>query len=182
MKERPVDGLDPIAEGCRRLEAGAPPPRVDVAVRAAARHAARRRRVSAWTLPAALAATVLVALSIVVQVHRQETLPARDEAATAAAEPAGAPMLREAAPVAPPSAPGPVASDSAEAVAPRAAAAVAVPQALQPAAREAESPRDWLARIEALEAAGRREEAEAERRRLEIAHPGWLAEHAAQRD
>jgi hypothetical protein len=44
------------------------------------------------------------------------------------------------------------------------------------------TPEDWLARIEALEAAGRHEEAEAERRRLEEAYPGWLAEHAGQRD
>jgi len=56
------------------------------------------------------------------------------------------------------------------------------PRALQAPAMAAESPEDWLARIEALDAAGRHEEADAERRRLEEAHPGWLAEHAAQRD
>ncbi|HEU0225200.1 MAG TPA: hypothetical protein VFR29_07175 [Steroidobacteraceae bacterium] len=41
-------------------------------------------------------------------------------------------------------------------------------------AGEAESPEAWYARIERLRAAGRHEEAEAELRRLEEAHPGWL--------
>jgi hypothetical protein len=45
-----------------------------------------------------------------------------------------------------------------------------------------EAPEDWLARIEALEAEGRHAEAEAERQRLEAAHPGWLAQHAGERD
>jgi hypothetical protein len=43
-------------------------------------------------------------------------------------------------------------------------------------ADDAETPEAWYARIERLRAAGRNEEAEAELRRLEEAHPGWLEE------
>jgi hypothetical protein len=43
-------------------------------------------------------------------------------------------------------------------------------------------PEAWLARIEALESAGRLDEAAIERERLEEAYPGWLAQHAPARD
>lgn len=43
-------------------------------------------------------------------------------------------------------------------------------------ADDAETPEAWYARIERLRAAGRNKEAEAELRRLEEAHPGWLEE------
>lgn len=180
MTNRPVNAPDPLAEGTRRLEAGAPPPHVDAAVHAAARAAARRRRASAWTFPAALAATALVALSVVVQVQRDATVPAGDAAAPPD-EPAAAAVLQEVAP-GPPAAPLPRADGSAEKSAPRAGETTDAPRALRATAPVTDTPEDWLARIEALEAAGRRDEAEAERRRLEEAHPGWLAEHAAQRD
>lgn len=177
MTKRPVNAADPLAEGTRRLDAGAPPPHVDAAVRNAARAAARRRRTSAWTLPAALAATVVVALSLVVQVQRDEA-PAQDAPAPADEAVATA-VLQEAAP-APPATPLPMADDSAEKSA--AEAAVSAPQALRRVTGGGETPEQWLERIEALEAAGRHEEAATERRRLEEKHPGWLAEHAAQRD
>jgi len=180
MTKRSREAPDLIAEGARRLEAGTPPPHVDAAVRAAARRAARRRRASAWTLPVALAATVLVAFSIVVQVQREGAVPAADEAAPAA-EPAAATALQEAAP-APPAAPSPVADATAEKSASQVEATAAAPRALRSTAQEAGTPEEWLARIEALEAAGRHDEAEAERQRLEEAYPGWLAGHAAQRD
>lgn len=178
MTKRPVNAADPLAEGTRRLDAGAPPPHVDAAVRNAARAAARRRRTSAWTLPAALAATAVVALSLVVQVQRDEAVPAQDAPAPADEAVATA-VLQEAAP-APPATPLPMADDSAEKSA--AEAAVSAPQALRRVAGGGETPEQWLERIEALEAAGRHEEAATERRRLEEKHPGWLAEHAAQRD
>ena len=177
MTKRPVNAADPLAEGTRRLDAGAPPPHVDAAVRNAARAAARRRRTSAWTLPAALAATVVVAFSLVVQVQRDEA-PAQDAPAPADEAVATA-VLQEAAP-APPATPLPMADDSAEKSA--AEAAVSAPQALRRVTGGGETPEQWLERIEALEAAGRHEEAVTERRRLEEKHPGWLAEHAAQRD
>ncbi|MBX3704309.1 MAG: hypothetical protein KF822_11100 [Steroidobacteraceae bacterium] len=44
-------------------------------------------------------------------------------------------------------------------------------------AGEPATPEEWLARIEALRAAGRVEEAEAELKRLETAFPGWLERH-----
>jgi hypothetical protein len=178
MTKRPANATDPIVEGTRRIEAGAPPPHVDAAVRAAARTAARRRRASAWTLPAALAATVLVAFSLVVQVQRDGTAPAED-APPPADEPAAAAVLQE---VAPTAGSLPMADGSAEksAIHPNATAATA--RASRSAAPVPETPQDWLARIEGLEAAGRHEEAEAERRRLEEAYPGWLEEHAGQRD
>jgi len=40
--------------------------------------------------------------------------------------------------------------------------------------RTAPSPEAWLARIEALERAGREDEAARERAALEAAYPGWL--------
>lgn len=180
MTERTVHGQDPIADGARRLEAGTPPPQVDAAVRNAARAAARRRRASAWTLPAALAATMLIAFSLVVQVQQDAAVPVEDAPAPAD-EPAAAAVLQEAAP-APQAAPAPMADGSAEKSEARAEAAAAAPRMLRSGAGAAETPEQWLARIEALEAAGRHEEAAAERRRLEEAHPGWLAEHAARRD
>ena len=173
-----ANAKDPVVEGTRRLEAGAPPPHVDAAVRAAARRAARRRRASAWTLPAALAATVLVAFSLVVQVQR-DGVPSADDVPAPADEPAAAAVLQEAAPA---TGSLPMADGSAEKSATPAVAAAAAPRASRSAAPLPGTPEDWLVRIEALEAAGRHEEAEAERRRLEEAYPGWLAEHAGQRD
>jgi hypothetical protein len=158
MNEEPVNGLKQVAEPFRRAADGEPPAAVDAAVRANARAALRRRRASAWTLPAALAATVLIAFSLVVQVQRDETAPPED-AEAAADPPAASVLLQEAAP-----------------------ARAGAPHALAADAAAPDTPERWFERIQALEAAGRHEEAEAERARLEAAHPGWLAEHAAARD
>jgi hypothetical protein len=182
MNEEPVNGLKQVAEPFRRAAAGEPPAAVDAAVRANARAALRRRRASAWTLPAALAATALIAFSFIVQVQRDATAPPED-AVAGADEPATAARLQESAPA--PSTP----TGTAEANrlgAGRSALPAAAPseasQALAADPAAPDTPERWLGRIEALEAAGRREEAEAERARLEAAHPGWLAEHAATRD
>ena len=50
-------------------------------------------------------------------------------------------------------------------------------RAREVSAADAETPEAWYARIERLRAAGRDEEADAELRRLEQAHPGWLERH-----
>jgi hypothetical protein len=70
----------------------------------------------------------------------------------------------------------------ADAIAEKSAAPAAAPRVMAPPAASEEPPEDWLARIEAIEAEGRHAEAEAERQRLEAAHPGWLAQHAGKRD
>jgi hypothetical protein len=177
MTERPIEDLDPVVEAYQRLDQGEPPPSVDAAVRSGARTAARRRRASAWTLPAALAATVLIAFSIVLNVQ-QDKDGAPPPAGRPGNEPAAAAVLQEAAPAA-----APPAAPMADAVAEKSAApAAAPPRAMAQRAVSEEAPEDWLARIEALEAEGRHAEAEAERQRLEAAHPGWLAQHAGERD
>ncbi len=88
-------------------------------------------------------------------------------------------------------APAPAASEPAAS-----AATGAAPRAMMsaPAVRTAEqsgvaadaaatppTPEEWYARIEALRAAGRIAEADAELARLEAAHPGWLASHRQQK-
>ncbi len=45
------------------------------------------------------------------------------------------------------------------------------------AAEDTRTPEAWYAKIEALRDAGRIEAAEAELKKLEAAHPGWLAKH-----
>lgn len=51
------------------------------------------------------------------------------------------------------------------------------PSVREVAAEQALTPEEWYARIEELRAAGRTEDANAELRRLEEAHPGWLENH-----
>jgi hypothetical protein len=79
-----------------------------------------------------------------------------------------------------------MAAPAADQAAEKTATSVAAPAAMHQSGalldEGADTPARWLERIEALEAAGRHEEAAAERQRLEAAHPGWLAQHAAQRD
>ncbi len=187
MTERPVEGLEPIAQAYKRLGEGEPPAAVDAAVRARAREAARRRRAPAWTLPAALAATVLIAFSLVLNLQQDENAtlpqerPSRDE-------PAAAATMQDAAPAAPPAAApavtpagAPMADGPAQNSTAR-AAATAEELAVAPLSASEETPEEWLERIEALEAAGRQDEARAELQRLEAAHPGWLAQHASERD
>ena len=65
----------------------------------------------------------------------------------------------------------------AAAATPRAAGSLG---ALKELAAEPRSPEDWYADIEALRAAGRHEEADAELERLEAAWPGWLEKNRAQ--
>ena len=186
MSEEPVNGLDPLAGVLRQVGEGGPPAAVDAAVRSHARSAARRRRASAWTLPAALAATVLIAFTLVVQVQHEDMLPAEDEVASADVSteaPASTAILQEAVPAAPhPPVAGPAAGQAAE----KASSAVLAPAARMRSTAEADvgtaTPEQWLERIEVLEAAGRREEARAERQRLEAAYPGWLAAHPPGRD
>ena len=183
MSEQPVKGLQQVAEAYRHTGAGEPAAALDAAVRDRARAAARRRRASAWTLPAALAATALIAFSLFVQVQRDAGAPAED-AVTPADEPSATMILQEAAPAPPPVAPmaAPVAGQAAEKAATRIVAPAATRQSGALHDEGADPPERWLERIEALEAAGRHEEAAAERQRLEAAHPGWLAQHAVQRD
>lgn len=85
---------------------------------------------------------------------------------------------------------GPVRRDHTAPASPGASAAAATMRAPAAAMRvqasaEADalpSPEAWLARIEALESAGRLDEAAIERERLEEAYPGWLAQQALARD
>lgn len=65
----------------------------------------------------------------------------------------------------------------AQAATPRASGSLG---ALKELAAEPRSPEDWYADIEALRAAGRHEEADAELERLEAAWPGWLEKNRAQ--
>jgi len=185
MSEQPVKGLQQVAEAFRHTGAGEPGASLDAAVRDRARAAARRRRASAWTLPAALAATALIAFSLFVQVQRDAGVPTED-APMPAEEPAAARILQEAIPAPPPPPAAPMAAPAADQAAEKAATSVAAPAAMHQSGalldEGADTPARWLERIEALEAAGRHEEAAAERQRLEAAHPGWLAQHAAQRD
>ncbi len=187
MSERPIEGLEPIAQAYRRVGEGEPPSAVDATVRARAREAARRRRASAWTLPAALAATVLIAFSLVLNLQQEENAPGPAERPSRD-EPAPASIVQDAAPAAPPAAPpaaapaaAPMADSPAEKSTARSATAAAEGAVAPLSARE-ESPEEWLELIEALEAAGRHDQARAERQRLEAAYPGWLAQHASQRD
>lgn len=186
MSEQPVRGLQQLVEAFRHTGAGGEPgASLDAAVRDHARAAARRRRASAWTLPAALAATALIAFSLFVQLQRDAGVPAED-AATPADEPSAARILQEAAPAPSPPPAAPMAAPAAAEAAQKAATPIVAPAATRQAGAlqdaPAEAPERWLERIEALEAAGREEEAAAERQRLEAAHPGWLAQRNGQRD
>ncbi|MGQ0383876.1 MAG: hypothetical protein ACT4UP_04195 [Gammaproteobacteria bacterium] len=95
-------------------------------------------------------------------------------------EPAAPPPARErearehAAPVAEAAPAG-----KAEAV-PVAGSRIGMLQATGKARADARMPEEWYAEIEKLRAEGRDEEAEAELKRLEQAHPGWLEKHLAQ--
>jgi hypothetical protein len=183
--------LDALSRDRGRAPGDAPPAAVDAAVLARARAAAGRRRVPAWWIPATLAATVVIAFSLMLRVQEEAvTVPAAMDAtgpgeepvtaaaraaAPASAEVAGtAPRVAsEAAPSAPP--PPPAASSQADVATLRGAASAK-------AAAPMPDPEAWLAKIEALEAAGRTEEAAAERERLEAAYPGWLEQRIRGRD
>jgi hypothetical protein len=208
-KEQAGPGVNAVLRVYSRLPGEEPPRDVDAAVLAAGRDAARpvRARPRRWWIPVSVAATALLALSVVLDVGRQdrrddtraidggtriEDLPRGRMNEASSPEPAA----EMPAPASPPPEPaaagrlmdGPEASSLREAVpmpaqrgaeqrsmeAPRAmspySAADAVP-AREPAYP---SPEAWLARIEALEQAGREDEAARERAALEAAYPGWL--------
>jgi hypothetical protein len=215
---------------------GSPPASVDATILARSRDAVRASsRSRRWWIPASVAATALIAVSLVTRIQHESAtgLPENSvvtaeqpsaEAVSAAPGPAlvqdtpspPAPDARTA-PVedAPPLAAGPEAekrgmpprqamprmkslpeAPSAGAqldtdAAPVGGAAVeesgpdkAAPSVTAPAAAAArtaekvavpDTPETWLERIEALETAGRLEEAARERALLEEAYPGWLA-------
>lgn len=216
MTERPVDDrelmreLDALSEAYGRQTSDAPPAAVDAAVLARARAAAGRRRVPAWWIPATLAATVVIAFSLMLRVQEESAMvpammdatgPGADRAAPAA--PAGTSASAEVAEAAPqvaaqspPAAPPPPArsfeaepaGDMAEADAARATSVTPradVAALRAPANAKSAGPPDpqaWLEMIEALEVAGRMEEAAAERARLEAAYPGWLEQRSGRRD
>ena len=182
--------LDALSRARGRESGDAPPAAIDAAILARARAAAGRRRVPAWWIPTTLAATVVIAFSLMLRVQEDATtVPAAMDAAGpgegrgASVAPATAPAsaevagtssraASEAAPSAPP--PLPAASSAADVTTLRAA----------PSAKAAAppDPEAWLEKIEALEADGRMQEAAAERERLEAAYPGWLEQRARGRD
>jgi hypothetical protein len=202
--------LDPLRRSYARAGGGSPPHDIDAAIlahgRAALQPETRRRR---WWIPASVAATALIAFSLVTRLQ-QETAPypveldvgtaqqpqlrsadvdevaaPTEQAETLVAshdEPAPPPEPSEAPPKKMLPARGsmprmtPEPAQESMAVAPSAA----VPATKQAASTpELEAPDDWLARIQALEAAGYLEEAGRQRQLLEAAYPGWLADHAA---
>jgi len=184
--------LDALARARGREPGDAPPTEVDAAVLARARAAAGRRRVPTWWIPATLAATVLIAFSLMLRVQEDmrvvpaatdvpapaegQAVPAAPATAPASAEVAGtSPQVASEAPSAAP--PAPAAGSSAADVATLRAAPSAKAAAPPPPDPEA-----WLAKIEALEADGRPREAATERERLEAAYPGWLEQRARGRD
>lgn len=184
---------------------GEPPRATDERIRAEARRALAPHT-GRWWLPASLAASLLLAV-LVVQWQYEETFspapvtesdvaPAIEPAPAADADSGKAPAEESFVPApmmdmaAPPAAPRPREAEqrmeSAELSAPAAKAGPARSSGLaqsapvvarQASADERLTPEQWYARIEALRAAGRDEEAEAELRRLEEAHPGWLERH-----
>jgi len=183
--------LDALSRARGHEPGDAPPAAVDAAVLARARAAAGRRRVPTWWVPTTLAATVVIAFSLMLRVQEDATM-------VPAAMDATGPREGRAVPAAPASAPPgeEIAGTSLE-VAPEAPAAA--PPALPAASSEADvttlraapsakaaaplpDPEAWLAEIEALEADGRMQEAAAERARLEQAYPGWLEKRARSRD
>jgi len=201
--------LDALARARGHEPGDAPPAAVDAAVLARARAAAGRRRVPAWWVPATLAATVVIAFSLMLRVQEDATtvpatmdaagsregrrVPAAPASAPASEETAGtslevAPQSTPSAPSTPstPSAPPPLPAASSEPDVTTLRAAPSARAAAAPSAKVTAAPlpdpEAWLAMIEALEADGRMQEAAAERERLEAAWPGWLEQRARGRD
>jgi hypothetical protein len=238
MKDMTDDERELAAEldRLRRIHAGAasssPPASVDTRILLRSREAlGNAPRSSRWWIPASVAATALIALSLVSRIQQEATtvLPEKDvitasqpsaqaSNSTADRAPTGGeePPVPEAAIAPVEAAPGasagpdgskrimpprqvmprmasehtpvtaspeggadPVPADSrvteqAVAPLPRAASAGALTRKGERSAMPV-SPEAWLEKIEALEAAGRTEEAASERALLETAYPGWLA-------
>lgn len=194
-------GTDAVLRVYSRLAREEPPRAVDAAVLAAGREAVRpaRHGVRRWWIPASVAASAVLALSVVLEISREDAReetrdldrPAQTEGLSrerAEQAPSPAPAADVPVPAAPP--PPPAAAgqsmESRAAGPSREAAPRAIrqrpgdtPEALSSvpavdAMRTAPSPEAWLARIEALERAGREDEAARERAALEAAYPGWL--------
>jgi hypothetical protein len=213
--------LDSLGRIHARAASASPPRELDAVILARSRAAlAAARLPRRWWIPASVAATALIAFSLVTRVQQEAgSRPAATDVATiqrpaavrnsgstsaTATEPRAAALAE-----APPVQPVPTAEADAHAgkrsVPPRqsmprettrqtsapapladtpAAAPVATPRKdLAPVATAAEkagriappiTPEAWLKKIEALEEAGRTEEAARERVSLEKAYPGWL--------
>lgn len=185
----------------------APPEVTDARIRQTARRALAPRP-SRWWLPASLAASMLLAVMLVQWQYGDDRRPVYVTESDVVA-PMGAAPAADAA-VAPPSVPPPlmdlpVPDSTSAAPAEREAPASGIPaaapaQAVAPSApvrteqsrsfgkqsdlkESADAPRDpgeWYEEIEALRAAGRIEDAEAELARLEAAWPGWLEKNHPQ--
>jgi len=193
--EQAGPGVDAVLRVYSRLPGEEPPRDVDAAVLAAGRDAARpvRAHPRRWWIPVSVAATALLALSVVLDVGRQdrrddtraidggppiEELPRGRMNEASSPEPAAAGRLMD----------GPEASSLREVVpmpaqrgaeqrsmeAPRAMSPYSAADAFPAREPAYPSPEAWLARIQALEQAGREDEAARERAALEAAYPGWL--------
>jgi hypothetical protein len=147
-------------------------------------------RAPRWAVPVALAATLMLCLSVVMNIalntNRQRTMPAlangnvaderRDEVILPESKAVGSPPPHP--PVVVEKAMGARQSDAA--AAPRAAATTGrVPSAVEPSRsdvageRDPSDPKNWLQRIDALRAAGQTGLADAEMRRFRAAFPGY---------
>ncbi len=123
----------------------------------------RKPRTARWAVPAALAATILLCLSVVLNVSlRPRPEPTRS--------------LEAARDAAPPPVPAAAPPAAARATLPAAPAALAKRRA-EVSAVDAPppDPKAWLARIESLRAAGRTAEADAEMSRFRAAFPDYPA-------
>lgn len=185
----------------------APPEVTDARIRQAARRALVPRP-SRWWLPASLAASVVLAVMLVQWQYGADRAPAYVTESDVAAPMSEAPAVE--ADIPPPSeAPPPIqlpqyrlppepareresattaitASEPAREAAPAAPAQTGESRTfgklddLKESAAAPRDPEEWYEEIEALRAAGRIGDAEAELDRLEAAWPGWLAKHHPQ--
>jgi len=216
--------IDALTRVYERTRGETPPPHVDAKVLSHARQAvALPRRPRRWWIPVSVAASALLAVSLVMRIgHEAGPVPAdrgslepgvtgtgpatagyagpagrraaelpQPDAAAEAAPTVAADTTRMAEPQQAVEAdgPGPVLESSPAAAVPATASAgesrleataAAPTQKSAAGMRSAEpvpAPDAWFERIGRLEAEGRLEEAAAERKALEAAYPGWLAEH-----
>lgn len=172
-----------------RADSGRPPRDVDrhilaEARRAVAPHGAR------WWLPASLAASLLLAVWIARWQFEDSNVPPLVTESDVLPAPEAVPLPDEPRHQSPAASPTPEPEGARqELAAPDAAADAAAPAparalttreaarfgALKESSAVPRTPEEWYAEIEALRAAGRIEEADAELARLEAAWPGWLA-------
>ena len=179
----------------QKLESPEPPAALDDIVLARARRAIEtpsqvpRYRAPRWAFPVGLAATILLCVSVLLNInfnlHRNSREPTSEakvaaQAPAAASTAAGAPATPPADALSAPRAAANAASDTAA----RSAAAQSAPAqpiaSPEPAARNAAArtrqtldPQTWLKRIESLRAQGKAEQAEAEWKRFRQAFPDY---------